>query len=184
MSSIRHSVSSCLSLVWHSEPPSYHDRAFIAIFSTFRAIFLAFGAVNLVWAFRVSSLVFSVISFFSLAFRAMSSVRYSESSCFSSDRRLDPLYLFQFGVQSRIFISTFRVIVYFSLTFKFVFLVWHLKPFFNLAFRATSLVWHSKSLFASNLAFRATMFLQLGIQCQHLSLVLMFRVSVHTHSGI
>ena len=43
--------------VWHSEPSSYHDRAFIATFSVFRA-------VNSIWVFRASSLVFNVISFF------------------------------------------------------------------------------------------------------------------------
>ena len=66
----------------------------------------------------------------------MSSVRDSESSCLSSVRRSDPPYLFQFGVQSRIFILAFRAIV------------------------------------------------QYGIRCQHLSLVLMLRAIVRTHSDI
>ena len=63
-SPVWHIESSCLSSVWHSEPPSYHDQAFIATFLAFKATFLTFRAVNSVWAFRASSLVFSVISFF------------------------------------------------------------------------------------------------------------------------
>ena len=35
--------------VWRLEPSSYHDRAFIATFSTFKATFLAFRATYLFW---------------------------------------------------------------------------------------------------------------------------------------
>ena len=50
-------------------------------------------------------------------------------------------------VHSCIFISAFRVVVCFSLTFRAVFLVWHSEPLFSLAFRAASLVWRSEPWF-------------------------------------
>ena len=87
VSLVWHIEPSCISSVWCLEPPFYHNRAFISTFSAFRATFLTFRAINSIWAFKASSLVFNVISFFSSAFRAMPLVRHSESS-----------YLFQFGV--------------------------------------------------------------------------------------
>ena len=98
----------------------HHDRAFIATFSTFKATFIEFRAVNLVWAFRASSLVFSVISFFfSSASRATSLVQHSKSS-FSSVQRSKLPSLF-------------------SSAFKAASPVWHSKSLFlsDSAFRAT-----------------------------------------------
>ena len=90
---------------------------------------------------RAWSLIFSVISFFSSTFKAMSSVQHLESSCLSSVRHLDPPYLFQFNVQSRIFILAFRAIVQFGVQSRI----------FSLAFKAVvyfvSLVWRSELLF-------------------------------------
>ena len=75
--------------VWHSEPisnlafrvtipsqfgvQSHHPIMIghsLLLFRRFRATFLAFRAISLVWSFRASFLVFNVISFFSLVFRA------------------------------------------------------------------------------------------------------------------
>ena len=161
------SRATIFSQLWHSEPPSLFSLSFRAVspISAFRATIPSYFGIQ---SHHLSSVWRSEsLSFHYLAFKAIilsrSGIRCHifniQSYIHGIQNRRS-----QFGVQSRCLFLKLKAIIS---------RVWHLESLVSLAFRA---------IMSSFLAFRAIVLL--GIRCLHLSLVLAFRVVVHTHSSI
>ena len=184
--------SHCPFIVWHSELSSYHDRVFIANFSTFKAIVhnQEFRVVVHSQSLEPSYLLFDI--------QIHQSVCHSEPPFFSSSTFRATFLAFRVpSIQSYLSLlvrnsephsqhleSSFS----FSSVFKATLLAFRIAIFFQFSIQSHS--YHSESL-SSVLGVQSCVFILtfkaivwLGIQCHHLLLVLALRAIMHTHSSI
>ena len=199
-------------LAFKATIPSHFQRSelFFVYSSTFIAIvpLFQFGIQSCIFilAFKATeTFQFGIQNhhlFFDLAFRAASSFWCLEPLFASSSSFIAIIPLFQFGVQSRIFILAFRAVVCFLFdiqshhlffpfdvqscifisTFKTISSVWHSEPLFvfGSTFRAVFSVWRSESLFI--LVRHSEPHLQFSVQNSILCLA--SRVIVHFQFGV